>query len=102
MLLDGAFPLFNPGAGDHVLHEPIEIAPAFRFFAEVDARGHMQEIADRRPAIFDPLKARHITPRSSSTDLIAPSEIARPINRPAIDLTIDWETNRSRSVRPYW
>ena len=31
----------------------------------------------------------------SSTDLIAPSEIAMPINIPMIDLTIDWEMNRS-------
>ena len=38
----------------------------------------------------------------SSTDLIAPSAIARPISRPVIDFTIDCETKRSRSVRAYW
>jgi len=49
-----------PSPNDHVVPQAIEVALVVALFAKLDARGHVQEIADRRPAILGAFETRHI------------------------------------------
>jgi hypothetical protein len=40
--------------------QPVEVAAVIAILAELDARGHVQQGADRRAAVFAALQARHI------------------------------------------
>src|SRR6202043_3404723 len=48
----------------HAVPQAIEVASSVFGFSEIDARGHMQEIADRSPAVLGSLEAGHISIRS--------------------------------------
>ena len=45
----------------HVAPKPVEVAAAVPLLAEVDAGGHVQEVADRRRPVFAAAKARHVS-----------------------------------------
>jgi hypothetical protein len=45
---------------EHVGPKTVEIALAVALFAKLDAGGHVQEIADRRLAVFAALETGHI------------------------------------------
>ena len=55
---DGAF--VGAKCQHHVDPQPIEVASVVLILSELDAGGHMQQVADRRPAIFGALESRHI------------------------------------------
>lgn len=50
----------RPQAQHHVDPQAIEVALTIFGFAEFHAGGHMQQVADRRRAVFRILKTRHI------------------------------------------
>jgi hypothetical protein len=66
------------------------------------ARRHLQQVADRRLAVFRALEARHIRLCRIFDGFDRAVANSDPDQHRVIDFAIDCEMSRSRSVRPYW
>src|SRR6516165_9128309 len=53
-------PFCWPQAEHYIDPQTVEVALTIRRLTEFHAGGHMEQVADRRLAIFRPLKSRHI------------------------------------------
>ena len=83
------------------IHSRSRSRPVIPLLAEVHARGHVQQRAERRGAIFGALQARHIGLRGVVDRFDRAVADRNLIRKPVIDFTIDCDNRRSRSVRPY-